>query len=80
MTLQETDSDSAATGESDTIAIDPRQGSMLDVVQMEGRHPVRVDRARDALLTDFGKATLDNRYLMPGESYQDLFARVSSYY
>ncbi|MBE7210316.1 MAG: ribonucleoside-diphosphate reductase subunit alpha [Gluconacetobacter diazotrophicus] len=80
MTLQEADSDSAATGESDTIAIDPRQGSMLDVVQMEGRHPVRVDRARDALLTDFGKATLDNRYLMPGESYQDLFARVSSYY
>ena len=49
-------------------------------VQLRGRHPVRVDRSRDALLTDFGRATLDNRYLLPGEGYQDLFARVSSYY
>jgi ribonucleoside-diphosphate reductase alpha chain len=39
-----------------------------------------VDRSRDALLTDFGRATLDDRYLMPGEGYQDLFARVASYY
>ena len=53
---------------------------MLDAVQLEGRHLVRVDRSRDALLTDFGRATLDDRYLMPGESYQDLFARVASYY
>ncbi len=53
---------------------------MLDAVQMQGRHQVRVDRSRDALLTDFGRATLDDRYLMPGESYQDLFARVASYY
>ena len=56
------------------------QGTLVDVVQMEGRHPVRVDRGRDNLLTDFGKATLDNRYLLPGESYQDLFARVASFY
>lgn len=41
---------------------------------------VKVDHARDALLTEFGKATLTDRYLMPGESYQDLFARVASYY
>ncbi len=53
---------------------------MLDAVQMQGRFQVRVDRARDALLTDFGRATLDDRYLLPGESYQDLFARVASYY
>jgi ribonucleoside-diphosphate reductase alpha chain len=53
---------------------------MLDAVQLQGRHLVRVDRSRDALLTDFGRATLDDRYLMPGESYQDLFARVASYY
>ncbi|QDH17661.1 ribonucleoside-diphosphate reductase subunit alpha [Swingsia samuiensis] len=51
-----------------------------DVVQLPGHHAVRVNRSRDALLTDFGKATLDNRYLMPGERYQDLFARVASYY
>ncbi len=38
------------------------------------------DPGRDALLTDFGKATLQDRYLMPGESFQDLFARVSAAY
>ena len=54
--------------------------AVLDAVQMQGRHQVRMDRSRDALLTDFGRATLDDRYLMPGESYQDLFARVASYY
>ena len=41
---------------------------------------MRIDRTRDALLTDFGRATLDDRYLLPGEGYQDLFARVASYY
>ena len=53
---------------------------MLDAVQLQGRHQVRVDRSRDALLTDFGRATLSDRYLLPGESFQDLFARVASYY
>ncbi|WP_297442562.1 ribonucleotide reductase N-terminal alpha domain-containing protein, partial [Acidocella sp.] len=51
-----------------------------DGVQMHGRHKVHVDHSRDSLLTEFGRATLDDRYLMPGESYQDLFARVASYY
>ncbi|GAA08935.1 ribonucleoside-diphosphate reductase subunit alpha [Acetobacter tropicalis] len=55
-------------------------GKLEDMVQLPGHHQVRVDRSRDALLTPFGKATLDNRYLLPDESYQDLFGRVSSYY
>jgi ribonucleoside-diphosphate reductase alpha chain len=42
--------------------------------------PVRTDPARDALLTDFGKATLQDRYLLAGESFQDLFARVARAY
>ena len=41
---------------------------------------VVTDPSRDALLTDFGKDTLQDRYLLPGESYQDLFARVASAY
>ena len=53
---------------------------MLDAVQMEGRHQVHIDRARDVLITEFGRATLGDRYLLPGESYQDLFARVASTY
>src|ERR1700744_4229386 len=54
--------------------------AVLDAVQMPGRHHVHVDRSRDGLLTDFGKATLRDRYLMPGEEFQDLFARVASQY
>ncbi|WP_342628808.1 ribonucleoside-diphosphate reductase subunit alpha [Nguyenibacter vanlangensis] len=61
-------------------ARDMNQDMFDDVVQLPGHHPVRVNRARDALLTPFGKATLDNRYLLEGESYQDLFGRVASYY
>src|ERR1700712_5842426 len=43
-------------------------------------YPVEVDHSRDALLTEFGKDTLDDRYLLPGETYQDLFARVADAY
>jgi ribonucleoside-diphosphate reductase alpha chain len=51
-----------------------------DVVQNARSIQVRVDRGRDRLLTAFGKATLADRYLMPGESYQDLFARVAAHF
>jgi ribonucleoside-diphosphate reductase alpha chain len=47
---------------------------------MARRFAVVTDPARDALLTDFGKETLDDRYLLPGETYQDLFARVADAY
>ena len=39
-----------------------------------------LDRSRDDLLTVFGKATLRDRYLLEGESFQDMFARVSCAY
>jgi len=41
---------------------------------------VKIDPSRDSLLTDFGRETLEDRYLMKGESFQELFARVASYY
>ena len=41
---------------------------------------IKIDRTRDSNLTDFGRATLSDRYLGVNESYQDLFARVASYY
>jgi ribonucleoside-diphosphate reductase alpha chain len=44
------------------------------------RFTIVTDAKRDALLTDFGKETLDDRYLLPGETYQDLFARVADAY
>jgi len=43
-------------------------------------YPVEIDHSRDSLLTEFGKDTLRDRYLLPGESYQDLFVRVASAY
>jgi len=43
-------------------------------------YPLEVDHSRDSLLTDFGKETLQDRYLLPGETYQDLFVRVASAY
>ena len=41
---------------------------------------LKLDRSRDELLTAFGKATLRDRYLLEGESFQDMFARVSCAY
>ena len=52
------------------------------LVEVVKEAPIRVkqDRSRDALLTDFGKRTLVDRYLLPDEVYQDMFARVSETY
>jgi ribonucleoside-diphosphate reductase alpha chain len=41
---------------------------------------VEIDHTRDDLLTEFGKRTLEDRYLLPGESFQDMFARVATAY
>ncbi len=58
----------AAAGHEDSKSVQPR------------RFTIVTDPARDALLTLFGKDTLDDRYLLPGETYQDLFARVADAY
>ena len=42
---------------------------MFDVVQVRSGARVVTDPSRDGRLTAFGKATLSDRYLMPGESY-----------
>jgi len=41
---------------------------------------VKTDIKNDDKLSNFGKAVLKDRYLLPSESYQDLFARVATYY
>lgn len=41
---------------------------------------IELDPSRDALLTEFGKKTLEDRYLLPGESFQGMFARVARHY
>ena len=53
---------------------------MFNLIQVENGQSVTVDYARDDLLTHFGHATLEDRYLLPGERPQDMFARVASTY
>jgi len=52
-------------------------GPQADIVQYKEQPRVRIDMRRDELLTRFGKATLMDRYLLPDERFQDLFARVA---
>ena len=77
-------SSEVGTGDVSAIAAEPRRKSTIfeDSAGATGPklYPVEVDRGRDSLLTDFGKDTLQDRYLLPGESYQDLFVRVASAY
>ena len=54
--------------------------SQTELFQNEKGITIKIDRSKDAKLTDFGKATLSDRYLGQNESYQDLFARVASIY
>ncbi len=50
---------------------------MFNFKQIERGPQVAVDYSRDSLLTRFGIATLEDRYLLPGETPQDMFARVA---
>ena len=69
----------ALAGAVKQVAAASRKGEDSKTVQPR-RFVIETDHARDALLTDFGKETLDDRYLLPGEKYQDLFARVADAY
>src|SRR5271169_6486334 len=65
-----------------TVAVPPvslaDSAGLKQAPELEVVPSIRLDRSRDALLTDFGKETLEDRYLLPGESYQDMFARVAT--
>ncbi|MEZ5895264.1 MAG: ribonucleoside-diphosphate reductase subunit alpha [Parvularculaceae bacterium] len=73
--------------DADARPLDAGQDAAQGAAKAEKKRPelkvvreIVVDRSRDALLTDFGKKTLDDRYLLEGESYQDMFARVARTY
>ncbi len=90
--FQSDSDDSAHAG--DMLVLDPIAGASISAPAsaaapaakrasnevMAWKFPIIVDRSRDALLNDFGRETLNDRYLLPGESYQDLFARVAAAY
>ena len=78
-----------AVSEYNPTKIDVNKEKRLDLIslsnetelfQNEKGITIKIDRSRDSNLTEFGKATLSDRYLGANESYQDLFARVASYY
>jgi ribonucleoside-diphosphate reductase alpha chain len=60
----------------DDVAAAPSSTKSVHAPKFE----VTTDPSRDELLTEFGKETLRDRYLLPGEGNQDLFARVASAY
>ncbi len=82
--------DTQATSGGDDVASDAVEmtkaatkkaaGAAKDSRMVDAAYPLTIDASRDALLTEFGKDTLRDRYLLPGESYQDLFVRVASAY
>ena len=57
-----------------------KNSDILNVVQIKPGINVKKNTEKDSLLTDFGKATLRDRYLLPEEDYQGMFARVASYF
>lgn len=54
--------------------------SSQESANIKAKISIKPDHLRDEKLSSFGKAVLKDRYLMPGENNQDLFARVASYY
>jgi ribonucleoside-diphosphate reductase alpha chain len=82
--LTKSEASASAGATSDSASESPEPAARLNDADEPKVHARRfaiaVDSDRDALLTDFGKETLRDRYLLPGESYQDLFARVASAY
>jgi len=44
------------------------------------KYDIKIDKERNALLSDFGKSVLKDRYLLEGEDFQDLFGRVAAHF
>ena len=58
----------------------PIQRKNKNFENSEQKNTLKIDYNRDRNITDFGKATLIDRYLLPGEKFQDMFMRVAKCY
>ena len=47
-----------------------KNSDILNVVQIKPGVSVKKDPSKDSLLTEFGRSTLKDRYLLPDEDYQ----------
>ena len=57
-----------------------RKDQSFEHKKLNKKDILKPDYSKDCKLTDFGKATLIDRYLLPGEKFQDMFLRVSKSY
>ncbi len=57
-----------------------RKDQSFEHKKLNKKDILKPDYSKDRKLTDFGKATLIDRYLLPGEKFQDMFLRVSKSY
>tara|TARA_A100001015_G_scaffold140698_1_gene156083 strand:- start:2120 stop:4027 length:1908 start_codon:yes stop_codon:yes gene_type:complete len=57
-----------------------KKSDILNIVQIKPGIKVLKDASKNSLLTAFGMATLKDRYLLPNEDLQGMFARVASYF
>lgn len=67
-------------GQMDGFACEKSKKNRAGHLKTIGHDTIHVRKERDALLTDFGRKTLVDRYLLPDESYQDMFVRVARAY
>ena len=63
-----------------TLNILPIQRNKESLKQSSDKDLLKIDYSRDKNITDFGKATLIDRYLLPGEKFQEMFMRVAKCY
>ncbi len=56
------------------------KANVISIEEHRKSHNIKIDKSRDVNLTDFGKAVLKDRYLMPEEDFQDIFARSARSY
>jgi ribonucleoside-diphosphate reductase alpha chain len=65
-----------------TASADRASARAIQTIEIykNGDRSITIDHARDAKLTEFGKETLTDRYLLAGESFQHLFGRVATTY
>ena len=64
----------------DSLSKKRKKSDILNIVQIKPGIKVLKDTSKDSLLTAFGMATLKDRYLLPNEDFQGMFARVASYF
>lgn len=53
---------------------------MFDIVQKKRGNRIQINRTRDTLLDERARALMTERFLLPEESYQDLFARIALHF